>query len=122
MIRSHAAECRVNGWTTPESEDHALWMYRLYHVDTPVSEQDIARGMDYISAEKEEWEGYAKAFSCFGYSEESTNPVLAYKAIQEIREDWAGHELPTDAEWWVGNLEANDTPFTLEAIELALAA
>jgi len=27
-----------------------------------------------------------------------------------------------DAEWWAGNLEANETPFTLEAIELALAA
>jgi hypothetical protein len=54
--------------------------------------------------------------------EESTKPVLAYKAIQEIREDWAGHKLPTYAQWWKGNLEANDTPFTLEAIELALAA
>jgi len=54
--------------------------------------------------------------------EEGTNPASAYKAIQEIREDWAGHELPTDAEWWAGNLEANDTPFTLEAIEIALAA
>lgn len=54
--------------------------------------------------------------------EEATNPVSAYKAIQEIRNDWADYDLPTDAEWWVGNLEANDTPFTLEAVELALAA
>jgi hypothetical protein len=47
---------------------------------------------------------------------------LAYKTIQEIREDWAGFDLPMDAEWWAGNLEANGTPFTLEAVEMALAA
>jgi hypothetical protein len=54
--------------------------------------------------------------------EETTNPTSAYKAIQEIREDWAGYELPTNAQWWVGNLEANGLPFTLEAVEMALAA
>jgi hypothetical protein len=54
--------------------------------------------------------------------QEYTNPASAYKAIQEIREDWAGYELPTDAEWWAGNLEACGIPFTLEAIEVALAA
>ena len=54
--------------------------------------------------------------------EKATNPASAYKAIQEIREDWTGYQLPMDAEWWAGNLEANETPFTLEAIELALAA
>lgn len=54
--------------------------------------------------------------------EKATNTALAYKTIQEIRDDWAGYDLPTDAEWWVGNLEANGLPFTLEAVEMALAA
>jgi hypothetical protein len=54
--------------------------------------------------------------------EEAANAALAYKAIQEIREDWAGYELPTDAEWWASNLEANGIPFTLDAVEMALAA
>ncbi len=54
--------------------------------------------------------------------EEATNPALAYKAIQEVREDWPESELSMDAEWWAGNLEACNTPFTLEAIEFALEA
>jgi len=123
-IRSHASQCKIHGRTVPAPDDYIEWQKRLYkEQDLEFSFEDLARGMDYINADRQEWEGYTKALSYFfGYSEESTNPVEAYKAIQEIREDWEGYELPTDAEWWAGNLEANETPFTIEAIELALAA
>lgn len=122
-IRSHASQCKIHGRTVPAPDDYIEWQKRLYKEhDLEFSFGELARGMDYIKADREDWKGYVKALSCFGYSVEDTNPISAYKAIQEIREDWAGHELPTDAEWWAGNLEANETPFTLEAIELALAA
>jgi hypothetical protein len=89
----------------PEPQSRAVSLHRTITIDLTDPDDD--------PTEVRVWEPL---------KEKATNPASAHKAIQEIRNDWQGHRLPTHAEWWVGNLEACDTPFNLEAIELALAA
>lgn len=93
MIRSHAAQCKILDWAVPSPDNSYGWMSELLPEHPSLYKYEVARGLEYVRAEKQEWEDYAEALSCVEYLEESTNPVSAYKAIQEIREDWAGHKL-----------------------------
>jgi hypothetical protein len=61
MIRNHAAQCKINGWAVPSPNDSYGWMSELLPEHPGLYEYEGARALEYVRAEKEEWEGYARA-------------------------------------------------------------